>query len=264
MAKTRSFWKNGVKNFFDADNTDFQTNLWADCPLLAIDADPSLAYVFFEDFTNFYKITDADPPTLAGWTCTQGGNIKGGLSIIAGAGGLLELDSESSTQHEGLTMQQDVAHFKLVADKDIWFECRVRVTDTFDKIEFFAGLAKIDGTLLKNDGDLDVTADYVGFGVETTLAGVTSFYECKDGAELSDSMGTPGTLPAADWMRLGFKVKGITAIQAFIDGAEQGLTNVIASGIPTTDALAVSFVCQTDGTNDPLLVVDWIKCVQLR
>lgn len=265
MAQTRSFWKNGVMGFYDeSDNSDYRAGVWADCPLLAIESDPSLAYVFFDDFVNFYAITDADPPTLAGWTATQGANINGGLSIIAGAGGLLELDCESTTQHEGLTLQQDVAHFKLAANKDLWFEARIRVTDTFDKIELFVGLAKIDGTLIKNDGDLDVTADYVGFGIETTLAGVTSFYECKDGAELSDSMGTTGTVPAADWIRLGFHLDGTTGIKAFIDGGEQTLTNVIATGIPTTDALAISFVCQTDATNDPLLAVDWVKCVQLR
>ncbi len=265
MAQTRSFWKNGVMNFYDEDNNpDFQTGVWADCPLLAIEADPSLAFIVMEDFNNFYAITDANPPTLAAWTCTQGGNTLGGLSVIAGAGGLLEVDCESTTQHEGLTVQQTVAPFKLAANKDLWFEARIRVTDTFDKCELFVGIAKIDGTLLKNDGDLDTGSDYVGFGVETTLAGVTSFYECKDTAELKDSMGTVGTLPEDDWIRLGFHINGVTGIKAFIDGAEQTLTNVVASGIPTTDALAISFVCQTDATNDPLLAIDWVRCVQLR
>ncbi len=265
MAQTRSFWKNGVMNFYDEDNnSDFRTGVWADCPLLAIASDPSLAYTFFEDFVNFYAITDADPPTSAGWTWTQGANTNGGVSIIAGAGGLLELDSESTTQHEGMHGQVDVAHFKLAANKDLWFEARVRVTDTFDKCEFFCGIATLDTTLMKNDGDLDTGSDFVGFGVETTKLGVTSFYECKDTAELSDSMGTVGTLPEDDWIRLGFHINGTTGIHAFIDGDEVALTNVVASGIPTTDALSPVFVCQTDGTNDPLLAIDWVRCVQLR
>ena len=265
MAQTRSFWKNGVMGFFDeTNNSDYRTGVWADCPLLAIEADPSLAYVYFEDFLDFEAIADADPNTSASWTWTQGGNTQGDAAIIAGAGGILELDCDSTTQHEGMHGQLAVAPFKLAADKDLWYECRVRVTDTFDKIEFFAGISTLDGTLMKNDGDLDTGSDYVGFGVETTLAGVTSFYICKDTAELKDSMGATGTLPEADWMRFGFHVDGTTGIHAFIDGDEQTLTNVVYTGIPTTDALSPIFVCQTDATNDPLLAIDWIRCVQLR
>ena len=77
-------------------------------------------------------------------------------------------------------------------------------------------------------------------------------------------MGTTGTLPEDDWMRFGFHVDGTTGIHAFIDGVEQALTNVVYTGIPTTDALSPVFVCQTDGTNDPLLHIDWVRCVQLR
>lgn len=260
--QSRAYWKNGVQNFYDASlDTTWRTGVWADCPLLAIRANPQIAYDFFEDFLDFTPITDADAPTLANWTCTQGGNTKGKLLLLTGLGGILQIDSESTTQHEGLTMQQTIANYKCAANKDIWFEARVRVVDTYDKIEMFVGLAKIDGTLLKNDGDLDTTADYVGFGIETTLAGVTSFYECKDTAELSD---TVVTLENNVWIRLGFKVTGTTGIQAFVNGVESTLTNVVYTGIPTTDALAISFVCQTDATNDPLLDVDWIRCIQLR
>jgi len=248
--------------FFDEDNnSDYRTGVWADCPLLAIEADPSLAYVFMEDFLSFPAITDGDPPTLAGWTCAQA--TIGGIAIKAGAGGILEMDSESATGGQGIQMQQTVAPFLCAANKDIWFETRVRVDDTYDKIQFFAGLAKID-TTLSAAGDFDTGSDYIGFGVETTLAGVTSFYICKDAAELSDSMGTAGTLGEDTWIRLGFHIDGTTGIHAFIDGVEVALTNVVYTGIPTTDALSVSFVCQSDGTNDPLLDIDWVRCAQLR
>lgn len=258
--QTQSFWKKRVLNFFDAVlDTTWQTGVWADCPLMAIRNNPQIAVEYFSHFgTEFTAITDADPPTLNGWTCTQA--TTGVLSLITGLGGLLELDSESTTQHQGLTMQQTIAPFKLAADKDLWFEVKFRVVDTFDKIELFAGLAKIDGTLLKSDGDLDTDADYVGFGIETTGAGAVRFYECKDTAELSDEV---VTIEGNTFIRMGFKITGTTGIQAFVNGVPVDLTNVIASGIPTTDPLAISFVCQTDATNDPLLQVDWIRCIQL-
>lgn len=260
--QTRSYWKGRNLNFFDEVlDITWKTGVWADCPLLAIRSNPQMAIELFEDFTNFQTITDANPPTLANYTCTQGGGTLGKLTLKTGIGGILEIDSESTTQHEGLTIQQTIAPFLNAANKDIWFEARVRIDDTYDKIELFVGLAKIDGTLIKNDGDLDTTADYIGFGIETNGAGAFKFYECKDGTELSDSI---ASIEEDTWIRFGFHVSGTAGIQCYVDGIEKTLTNVVASGLPTTDALAISFVCQTDATNDPLLDVDWFRCIQLR
>ncbi len=260
--QTRAYWKSKVMNFYnEVLDTTWKSGVWADCPLLSIAANPQLAYVYFEDFLDFQTITNADPPTVDGFTCTQGGNTKGILAILAGIGGILQVDSESTTQHEGLHVQQNIANYLCAASKDIWYEIKFRVVDTYDKAELFVGLAKIDGTLIKSDGDLDTGSDYVGFGIETTGVGVVKFYECKDAAELSD---TVVTIEENTWIRMGFKVTGITGIQAFINGVEVTLTNVIASGIPTTDALTTTLVCQTDATNDPRLEVDWVKCIQLR
>ncbi len=265
MAQTRSFWKNGVMGFFDEDNnSDYRTGVWADCPMLAIGADPSLAYVFMEDFNDFQAITDANPPTLAGWTCTQEANTMGELTIAAGAGGILQIDTESTTQHDKLEVQQDVAHFKVAANKDIWFEARVYIDDTFDYVQSFLGLATLHTTIMPS-GEMDNTdADYIGFTVETGASGVNFFRICKDTAELADTMGAAGTFEEDTWIRLGFHVDGTTGIHAFVNGVEIALTNVVYTGLPTTDALTVSWVCGTDGTNDPIGWLDWVRCVQLR
>lgn len=263
MAHTRSHWKHSVMGFYEeTGNDDYKTGVWADCPLLAIEADPSLAYVMFEDFVDFVTPANADPPTLAGWTCSQDGT-EGGLSVTTGRGGLLAVDSECTTQHRGLEVQQTVAHFKLAANKDLWFEARVKVVDTYSTVETFVGLATIDTALL-GSGDLNTASDYVGFGVETTAAGVNSFYICKDTVELSDSMSAAGTFAEGTWIRLGFHIDGTTGIHAFVDGAPIALTNVVYTGVPTTDALTISFVCQGDHTNDSIMTVDWVRCVQLR
>lgn len=262
--QTRSYWKSGVKGFYDeVNNSDYRTGVWADCPLLAIAADPSLAHVVFYDFNQFYLITDADPPTLSDWTCAQAGS-EGGLVIADAAGGVLQIDSECTTQHRGIQMQQTIANFKCAALKDIWFEARLNIDDTATTIESFVGLAALDTTLSVN-GDLDsASSEYIGFGVETTAAGVNSFYMCKATAEVKDSMGTAGTFGEDTWIRLGFHVDGITGIHAFIDGVEVTLTNVVYTSIPVTAALSPSFVCQGDSTNDVIMNLDWFRCVQLR
>lgn len=252
--QSRSYWKNGVQNFYDEQlNAAFRTGVWADCPLQAIRTDPTVGYEIFEDFTNI------DAATLAGYTATQA--TTGTFTLGTAAGGTALADSNSATQHQGINVQKLGPCFLPAANKDIWFEARIKVVDTYDKVQLFVGLADVDGTLSPN-GNLDsANSEYIGFGIETGGAGALSFYECKATAELKDVV---GAIAEATYIRLGFKVTGTTAIACYIDGVNTALTNVVASGIPVTDVLTPSFVCQTDGTNDPILHIDWYRAVQLR
>lgn len=244
-------------NFHDtAFDSTFKTGVWKDCPLLAMRSNPTIAYEVFEDFTN------VDAATLAGYTATPA--TQGTFALDTTVRGIALADCNSGTQHQGINVQKLGNCFLAAADKDIWFECEFKVVDTATTVQLFAGLAATDTTLMPN-GDLDESStEYIGFAVETTLAGVMSFYETKSTAELSDSMGSTGTLANNTFIRVGFKVTGITGIQAYINGVEQTLTNVVASGIPVTSVLTPSFVCQTDSTTDPILHIDWYRVVQLR
>lgn len=251
--QTRSYWKNNVMNFHDESDTTFRSGVWADCPLLAARSSPNIGYGIFEDFTNI------DAATLAGYTATPA--TTGTFTLGTAAGGTAEADSGSTTQHQGINVQKLGPCFLPAANKDIWFEARIKVVDTYDKVQLFVGLADVDNTLVPN-GDLDSTnSEYVGFGIETTGAGALSFYECKATAELTDVV---GAIAEDTYIRLGFKITGITGISAWIDGAPVTLTNVVYTGIPVTDVLTPSFVCQTDGTNDPILHIDWYRVFQLR
>lgn len=255
--QSRSYWKNGVHNFYDEGlDTTWKTGVWADCPLQAIRSNPHIGYLIEEDFTN------VDAATMAGYTATQAST--GTWALGTAAGGYALADCNSGTQHQGINVQKLGPCFLPAANKDIWFECGFYVADTAITVQLFVGLADVDNTLMPN-GNLDSgNSEYIGFGVETTLAGVMSFYECKATAELSDSLGTAGTLATGTYIRTGFKVTGITGIQCWLNGAEQTLTNVVASGIPVTDVLTPTFVCQTDSTTDPILHVDWYRVAQLR
>ncbi len=258
---TESHWSNeggtGSMNFLDtALDSTFKTGVWKDCPLLAMRSNPTIAYEVFEDFTNI------DAATMAGYTVTQQGT--GTFALDTTIRGVALADCNSGTQHQGVNVQKLGNCFLAAADKDIWFEAEFKVVDTAITPQMFVGLAAADTTLLPN-GDLDsASTEFIGFAVETTLAGVMSFYETKNTAELSDSLGTTGTLVEDTFIRVGFKVTGITGIQAYINGVEQTLTNVVASGIPVTSVMTPSFVCQTDSTTDPILHLDWYRCVQLR
>lgn len=256
-AQTRTYWKNGVLNYYDEIlNPAFRVGLWTDCPLLAIRADPSIGIEIFEDFTNI------DAATFAGYTATQAG-AAGTFAIGATVGGIGTLNAGHTDAGDGINVQKLGPCIIPAANKDIWFECSLSATNP-TKLQFFAGLAQVDNTL-NPAGDLDKTnSEYIGFGIETGLAAVMSFYECKATAELSDSLGATGTLAAATSIRLGFKVTGITGIECYINGAKIALTNVVYGGIPVTAVMTPSFVCQSDGVSQPVVSLDWYRVVQLR
>ena len=260
--QTRSNWKRKNLNYYDEQlNATFKAGVWADCPVLALQADPELGYVRQEDFTNFPPITSANPCTVDGYTTAQTSS-NGTIAISSSAvGGVLLIDSEDTTQHKGIHVHKDNVHFQCAADKDLWYEARFKILDTADKCQMFVGLSKVD-TALMASGDLDSTNnDYIGFAMETTAAGTLKFYACKDGTEKSD---TATTLTTGTYVKVGFKVLGTDTIKAYVDDEEVTLSNVTSAVIPTTDKLAEMFVCMSDGTNDPIMHLDYYKVAQLR
>lgn len=260
--QTRTHWKRNNLNYYDEQiNAGFKSGVWADCPLLAVQADPSIGYVLAEDFVDFPAITSANPCTVDGYTTAQVSSV-GTIAVSSTAqAGVLLLDSESSTVNQGVHMHKNETLFKCAAGKDMWFEARFKIADTADKCQMFVGVSKID-TELMDAGDLDATNnDYIGFAMENGAGGTLSFYACKDGTEKSDSA---TDLTTGTYVRVGFKVLGTDTIKAYVNDSEVSLSNVTSAVIPTTDAMAPMFVCMSDGTNDPIMHLDYYKIVQLR
>lgn len=252
MSTIKSKWVRGILNFFSSDlNNAFPKGVWADCPLLAIAADPSIAHVIEEDFNNI------DAATMAGYTVTQQG--QGTFALTDEVGGVALADCNSATQHQGVNIQKVGLCIKPAADKDIWYECRFKVVDTAITPQLFVGLADIDATLLPN-GALDANADYVGLTVLTTLAGVSELSACK--ATNQDQVTGIKTLVEGVYVRFGFKITGVTKIEYWIDGVK-GSDTLLTAAIPVV-LMTPTFVCQTDSTTDPILHIDGYKCVQLR
>jgi len=265
--QTRSHWDSGAMNFYDASlDTTWKTGVWADCPLLAIAANPQVGYTFFEDFTNYQgTIANADPPTMTGWTAIQS-NTTGGLAILDTVGGILEIDSEGAAQHDQLLLRHGGAalnlgeHYKCAASKDLWFECRFRSRDHTADVDMFVGLAEQDDDLMASGDMAEADSDYIGLCIETTAAPAAKVYACKDGTEASD---TGVTVTDATWFRFGFKVSGVSGIEYWIDGSPVTLTNITSTVIPTNEMM-ITFISGTDASSDPILDIDWVKVAQLR
>ena len=254
---TRSYWKSGNLGFYDGSiNTTYKTGLWADCPLLAAAIDPTVAYVFFEDFMNWQGAT-VTARTLTGWTVTHDTQGTVALSDTA-QGGVLLIDSNSETVTEGLNVQytDGTLPFIPVAGQDIWFEARFKVVDNAVGAELFVGLSNADTNII--DSSSNASDNHIGWQCVTD-DGVMLFSAEKAGAGTTKAS---TTLVNDTWIRLGFHVKGVTSIDHYVNGVAIATSHVTAN-IPVV-GITPSFVCQSEGTTDPIMHLDWVKCVQVR
>ena len=257
MSLIRSNWKNGILNFWHSgQNSTFKTGVWSDCPFLAM-TDPTVAYTFFEDFMNWKGVAIATT-AMAGWTVSQAGGQGAVTTDDTVPGGVLLLDSDSTTVTQGAQIQyaEGTLPFIPAADKDLWFECKLKVVDTFDKCEFFAGLAAVDTSIIA--ASANSSPNHIGWQCVTD-DGVLLFSAEKATAGATKAS---TTLEEATYIRLGFKVNGVTSVEHWVDGVKIATTQVTAN-IPIV-GMTPSFVCQSGGTNAPIVHLDWVKIVQLR
>lgn len=214
------------------------------------------AYVECDDFRNFN-----DAATDGDWVTTQA--TAGTADVIDGFGGLLQLDCNSATANQGIQVQQRAETFLPAAGKDLLFECRLKVTDTIDKVQLFAGLSVLDTSLFAN-GEM-TSANYIGFILDATeQAGSNAG---KPALQLDSTAGNEEKLSAIapltedTFIRLGFFLSGASRLTPIVNGVP-GLPLDITN-CPATE-LAVSFACLSEGTNDPITTVDWYYAIQIR
>ena len=211
-------------------------------------------YIEDVDFASF----DADDD----WVVTNA--TAGTAEVIDGAGGILQLDSASTTADQGVQIQRKVETFTPAASNDIWFECRLKITDTIDKCQVFAGLSILDTTIFAS-GEVTAT-DYIGWVLDATQQAATA---STIQLQLNSTAGSEEKTTSGEklfvedtYTRLGFHLLSNTTLQAYVDGVAVGSALTI-SDCPTTD-LSVSFACLSEGTNDPICSLDWYRCIQRR
>lgn len=245
---TQAYWRNRLLSFRDSVESPTGNSLWETCPLLAILSNPSMAFVFHEDWSS-YNTTDH-------WTLTQATAGTGALSTAET--GALVLDSGSSTTRQGAQIQRTGGPFIVpAANQDIWMEMDLMVTDTIDKVQLFAGLSEVDTTIIATD--LNSSANHIGIESIGSATGAVTIVSEKATAR---GTATGGVLVEATQQRWGFHAVGVTSVQAYRDGVAVG--NDIATAYVPIVKLVPSFVCQSHGTNDPILNIRGFTIVQLR
>uniref|UniRef100_A0A6M3XGL9 SO2946-like C-terminal domain-containing protein n=1 Tax=viral metagenome TaxID=1070528 RepID=A0A6M3XGL9_9ZZZZ len=170
--------------------------------------------------------------------------------------GVLSLDCNSTTETQGIQAQKTLASFLPKAGRNIWFEARVKVTGIANlNAELFIGLAEIDTTVIA--ASAVSTANHLGFSSVTDDCILLANAE-KAGTGATT---TGVTIKADTWYRFGFKVSGLTSVSFYVNDA-------YVSALPTANipivVLAPTFVCQSGGTDQPVLHVDYVICQQTR
>lgn len=236
---------------YDPDlSAGYSSNLWKTCPLQEYLHDPMIGVLLDERWNSYNAAA-----TTGDYVLTQATQGTGAISTAAP--GVLELDSNSSTQGQGGQIQRIKSAFVPAAGKHIWAEFLVKVVDTFDKAQLFAGLAEIDTTII-GSGAIS-TANHIGFYIPASGAGVYTLAAAKASAAATKAA---GTLAEDTYVKLGFYVDGVTSIQGYVNGVPSATAHATAN-VPIV-AVYPSFVCQSDGTNDPILHIAGYRIFQLR
>jgi hypothetical protein len=255
---------------FDADGNakaDLSTGpspiIWDSCPWESIVAGRVDGFVFFDDFITLLTTVD--------WTITQA--TAGTAAPSDAVGGVALLDCNSTTADQGIQMQGISEAFQPLAGVTIFFECRLKVTDTIAGAQFFAGLAQEDTTVFA--AGANTTDNHIGFEMNALTqagtvgtAGTANFYGEKATARntAAADAGLDVHLFVEDtYVKLGFVIDGITEARVYVDGADT-MDRIVTANIPTAAAgiMTPTFVCQNeDGATDPIVSLDWVRVAQL-
>ena len=186
-------------------------------------------------------------------------NATAGTAALdaAAQNGVILLDSNSTTATQGIQIQRTAAQFVPAAGRTILFETRVKIADTATGPELFLGLANIDTTIIASS--VVSTTSHVGF---SSITDNNVLLGLAEKAGVAATGVTTTTLVDDTWATLGFKINGLTDITYYVNGAAVNKIST-AINIPTV-AMAPSFVCQSGGTTDPILHIDWWKCQSTR
>lgn len=231
-------------------STGYSANLWKTCPLQEYLHDPMIGVLLDERWVSYNAAA-----TTGDYLLTQATTGTGAISTAAP--GVFELDCNSASQGQGAQVQRLKSVFLPAAGKHIWAEFKVKVVDTYDKVELFVGLAASDTTIVASQALS--TQNHIGWKCVTN-DGVLLFSADKAGTAATKAS---ATIVEDTYITLGFYVNGVTEIEQYVNGVLTG-TNHATANIPTAAALYPSFVCQSGGTNDPILHVQGYRIFQLR
>ena len=229
-------------------------NLWHQAPLTQLlTGGLGEGFGFIDDFLAF------DDASYR-WVLTQA-SAGTAVNDTAAKGGVLLLDSGSTTDNQGIQIQLGGAvgasSFIATASSKIYFEARVKIADIgtsgSDTGNLLVGLTEVDTTVLGSGANS--TANHISFE-HLDDDGAVDFHSEKAGTR--DSSTGLHTLTDDDYFKIGFLVNGVSKITPYVNGIAK---TAHTTQIPIV-AMTPTLVCHSAGTTDPILHVDWVACFQ--
>ena len=244
----------------DANRTGkhWSNSLWSTCPWQTIKDNPGMGFTYESNFTPATVATGERDYTLT--------VVGAGSATLAGAnahGGQIVLDTGATTTDKGANVNPGGATSAFIvpsAATTSWFETLVKFTTISTAPASFIGFST-QATGLATTGLVDGT-DYIGFYSTATN---TLKFTYKDGGGtqyLGSALtiyGSTTTYTTAQWIKLGFKVDGLTTVTPFINGV-MGTPIAATTTYPIPDAImniCYSIICK--GTVQPTLTIDWVR-----
>jgi hypothetical protein len=255
---TKGFTDPGTRrtSFYDPSlSTTYATgSLWRDCPLQEFQHDPSIGCLLDENFNEYDAAATTGDYLLTAAT-------SGSAAISTTQIGTLSIDSGATTAAQGANVQRLKSMWIPAASKDLWAEFRISLTATTPPVtkgQIYVGLAASDTTIIASGSQS--TNNRIGWQIET--AGLLQMTFTCDKAGTATTKTGP-LLVAATAVRLGFRYDGTAdTVQQYINGVASG-TAVATANVPKL-AMYPSFVCQSDGTDEPILNIHGYRIFQLR
>lgn len=186
------------------------------------------------------------------------------LAQADGAGGLATITCGGADNDAGQLIAGFAAAmgaFVPAADKDIWFETRVRSTNLGTaQINLFFGLVRpVAAILLADNGGAIPNQNYLGFVVRDGGA-VYSFMGDKAGVQ---TITASAIALDTNYHTFGFYLKGVSTLIPYIDGTPYpALSPVLATRLPVV-GLMPALCIKAGNTFAEVLTPDYIVAVQL-
>jgi hypothetical protein len=228
-------------------------SMWYDCPLREISQDPSIAFVWREDFKNFTTAYDGLTNTLTD---------SGACAMVASThGGVIQLEPSDGTvtdNDEGY-LGSTTALIVPTSARTIWLEARCKFTEAnTDDANIGIGFSSTYAANALQDNGAGPAANYYGAMFFKVDGGTTWSCEVSNAASQTTNAGV-ATRTSGSFVRYGIKLEGLSLATFYIDGVA---VSSCASNLPTA-AMGIFFGVKNGDTNEEALQIDWFKLVMI-
>jgi len=211
---------------------------------------------------------DDDPVAndfCTGTRATAGQALINAANLTGATGTVLQVDPASSTDTQGITLQFHNIQLTPKDGFDIVFEARFCVTDAATMPELYAGLCDTSATATISGGAMNAT-DWIGF---YSLASGSVIFGVEDGTQSVTSSAVHTMVnydtnsDGSEWVKLGFVYHGDQRGGNYYVNNVKGTQSITWSAGPTDVVLWPTFVCQSNGTVDPIMELHWFAVAQV-